>query len=95
MTVSEILVRPILTEKSSTLAPLNKYVFEVAINANKIQIKKAVESFYNVEVEKVNTVVVKPRQKNFRTKKISRPGFTKRFKKAIVSVKKGTIDFLK
>jgi len=95
MIISEILVRPILTEKSSMLKTINKYVFEVALHANKIEIRKAIESYYGVEVDKVNTLVVKPRQKNFRTKKISRPGFTKRFKKAIVSVRKGTIDFLK
>ena len=65
MVVSEILVRPILTEKSSVLSNLNKYVFEVAMNTNKIEIKKAVESYYGVEVEKVNTLIVKPRQKNF------------------------------
>lgn len=95
MIISEILVRPILTEKSSALSNLNKYVFEVAMNTNKIEIKKAIEAYYGVEVEKVNTLIVKPRQKNFRTKKMSRPGFTKRYKKAVVSVKTGTIDFLK
>lgn len=95
MIISEILVRPILTEKSSALSNLKKYVFEVAMNTNKIEIKKAVEAYYGVEVEKVNTLIVKPRQKNFRTKKMSRPGFTKRYKKAVVSVKSGTIDFLK
>lgn len=95
MVVSEVLVRPILTEKSSMLTTLNKYVFEVAMNTNKIEIKKAIESYYGVEVDKVNTLVVKPRQKNFRTKKMSRPGFTKSYKKAVVSLKSGTIDFLK
>lgn len=95
MVVNEVLVRPILTEKSSMLSNLNKYVFEVAMNTNKIEIKKAIEEYYGVEVDKVNTLVVKPRQKNFRTKKMSRPGFTKSYKKAVVSLKSGTIDFLK
>lgn len=95
MTVSEILVRPILTEKSSALSINNKFVFEVALDTNKIEIKKAIESYYGVEVEKVNTIIVKPRQKNFRTKKMSRPGYTKRFKKAIITLKSGTIDLLK
>ncbi|MGL5955087.1 MAG: 50S ribosomal protein L23 [Brevinema sp.] len=95
MIIGEILVRPILTEKSSALTNLNKFVFEVAMDTNKIEIKKAVESYYGVEVAKVNTIIVKPRQKNFRTKKMSRPGFTKSYKKAIVSLKSGTIDFLK
>lgn len=95
MIISEILIRPILTEKSSNLSNLNKYVFEVAMNTNKIEIKKAIESYYSVEVEKINTLIVKPRQKNFRTKKMSKIGFTKQYKKAIVSVKSGKIDFLK
>ncbi len=95
MVVSEILIRPILTEKSSMLTNLNKFVFEVAMDTNKIEVKKAIEQYYGVEVEKVNTIVVKPRQKNFRTKKMSRTGWTKRYKKAVVTLKSGTIDFLK
>lgn len=93
--VSQILVRPIITEKASALIAKDKYVFEVMIDANKIQIKQAIESYYNVQVKEVNTIIVKPRQKNFRTKKVSRIGFTKRFKKAIVTLKSGTIDYLK
>lgn len=93
--VSQILVRPIITEKASALIAKNKYVFEVMISANKIQIKQAIESYYNVQVSEVNTIIVKPRQKNFRTKKVSRIGFTKRFKKAIVTLKSGTIDYLR
>lgn len=95
MVISEILVRPILTEKSSILSNLNKYVFEVSMDTNKIEVKKAIEQYYGVEVDKVNTLVVKPRQKNFRTKKMSRTGFTKSYKKAVVTLKSGTIDFLK
>ncbi|SFB68333.1 LSU ribosomal protein L23P [Brevinema andersonii] len=93
--VSQILVRPIITEKASALIAKNKYVFEVIIDANKIQIKQAIESYYNVQVKEVNTIIVKPRQKNFRTKKVSRIGFTKRLKKAIVTLRSGTIDYLK
>ncbi len=85
MIISEILVRPILTEKSSMLTNLKKYVFEVSMDTNKIEIKKAVEAKFGVEVDKVNTLVVKPRQKNFRTKKMSRTGFTKSYKKAVVT----------
>lgn len=95
MNAFEILLRPILTEKSSLLMTQQKYVFEVAINANKFQIKEAVESYYGVEVKEVNTIVVKPREKNFRTKRISRPGRTARYKKAVVTLKSGTIDFMK
>lgn len=95
MVEKRILVRPIVTEKTSHLAEANKYVFQVFIDANKIEIKKAVEQLFDVEVEKVNTIIVKPRQKNFRTKKMLREGYTKKFKKAIVTVAKGKIELLK
>ena len=91
----QILIRPVLTEKSSLLMASQKYVFEVAIDANKFQIKQAIQDYYGVEVKEVNTIVVKPREKNFRTKRMSRPGHTARFKKAIVTLKSGAIDFMK
>lgn len=95
MNVYEILLRPILTEKSSLLMGSQKYVFEVAMGANKFQIKRAVESHYGVEVKEVNTLVVKPHEKNFRTKRMTRPGRTASYKKAVVTLKSGTIDFMK
>ena len=49
-----ILIRPIVTEKSTILRDKNQYVFEVAMNANKIEIKKEIESRFNVKVKKVN-----------------------------------------
>jgi large subunit ribosomal protein L23 len=62
--VAEILVRPIVTEKSTTqLAGDNEFAFEVGLDANKIQIKQAVEAFYGVTVADVRTLVVRGKSK--------------------------------
>lgn len=68
-----------------------KYVFEVASDTNKIQVKQAVESMYKVSVDKVNMVNMKPKKKRFRMS----IGFSKAWKKAVVTLKKGEIDFYK
>ena len=62
-----------------------KYVFEVDVNANKIQIKQAIEKIFKVRVEKVNTVNVHPKKK--RVGKYS--GLTNKYKKAIVTLAEG------
>jgi len=90
-----ILIRPIVTEKASAASELdNRYSFEVITSANKVQIKKAVENFYGVTVEKVRTLNYKPKHKTKHTKsgvQFSKSNFVK---KAIVSVSEGdTIDF--
>jgi len=90
-----ILIRPIVTEKASAASELdNIYGFEVITSANKVQIKKAVENFYGVTVEKVRTLNYKPKHKTKYTKsgvQFSKSNFVK---KAIVSVSEGdTIDF--
>ncbi len=57
--IYDILRRPILTEKSShQYAKLNQYAFEVELNASKSMIKEAVETLFDVEVEKVNTMIM-------------------------------------
>ena len=62
----DILVRPIVTEKSARLAMAeNVYVFEVGHDVNKIQIKRAVETFFDVSVEKVRTLIVRGKIKRF------------------------------
>lgn len=81
-----IIKAPIITEKSSTLAQNNTYVFSVDVKANKTQIKEAIEKVFNVSVENVNTVNVKPKKK-----RVGRyAGKTNRVKKAIVKLKKGS-----
>jgi len=54
-----VIVRPLITEKSTDLAGVNKYIFEVDLRANKPQIKAAVETAFDVTVLEVNTMVMK------------------------------------
>ncbi|WAM32425.1 50S ribosomal protein L23 [Caldicellulosiruptor naganoensis] len=91
MLPEEIIKRPIITEKSIKMIPQKKYTFEVDRRANKIEIKKAVEQLFGVEVEKVWTMNVKPKRK-----RVGRfEGRTKAWKKAIVKLKENskTIEF--
>lgn len=81
-----IIKAPIITEKTAELANRNVIVFKVDVNANKTQIKQAVEKIFGVEVEKVNTVNVKPKKR-----RVGRyTGKTNRVKKAIVKLKEGS-----
>jgi len=80
-----VLVKPLITEKGTYLASENKYIFEVAKDANKIEIKKAIEAVYNVSPIKVNIISVKGRK--VRHGKVS--GMTKDRKKAVVTLKSG------
>jgi large subunit ribosomal protein L23 len=90
-----IIVKPIVTEKMTKLGEeLNRYGFKVQRDANKIEIKKAVEALYNVTVTEVNTMVVAPKLKSRFTKSGAINGKTTAYKKAIVTVKDGEqIDF--
>jgi len=81
----DILRRPVITEKSTSLLQDNKYTFLVAPGANKTEIKQAVEKIFKVKVEKVNTLRVKGKFKRVR----GIPGKTPDTKKAIVTLKKG------
>ena len=53
--ITDVLKKPVLTEKSLTLLDENKYTFDVDVNANKIEIKQAIEQIFKVKVEKVTT----------------------------------------
>jgi len=82
----DVIKAPIITEKSSALAANNVITFSVATNANKTQIKQAVEGIFNVKVESVNTINVKPKKK-----RVGRyMGKTSKVKKAIVKLKEGS-----
>ena len=83
----DVIKAPIITEKSSDLAQNNNtIVFSVDVKANKTQIKQAVEKIFNVKVEKVNTVNVKPKKK-----RVGRyVGKTNKVKKAIVKLCEGS-----
>ena len=79
----DVIIRPIITERSMAGAAEEKYVFEVAPTAGKIEIKKAVEEIFGVKVAKVNTMNVPGKAKRLGA---ARPGRTKDWKKAIVQL---------
>ena len=81
----DIIIRPIITEHSYDMIEQNKYTFEVAKTANKIEIAKAVEELFGVTVKKVNTMNVKPKKK--RVRYIA--GYTRSWKKAMVTIAEG------
>jgi large subunit ribosomal protein L23 len=91
----EILIKPIVTEKMTHQAEgLNRYGFLVNQDATKIQIKKAIETLYNVSVTSVNTLIHGGKRKSRFTKTGIINGTTGLSKKAIVTIAKGqTIDF--
>lgn len=94
MKLSEVLVKPILTEKAnSQQEKLRRYAFRVNRKANKLEIKKAVEDFYGVNVVDVNTSVVPGKNKTCFTKAGYVQGRKPAFKKALITVAEGeTID---
>ena len=90
-----IIIKPIVTEKMNAAGEkLNRYGFRVVRTANKVEIKKAVEEMYNVQVVDVNTLIVAPKVKQRYTKSGLLRGAQQAYKKAIVTLKQGeTIDF--
>ena len=94
MRLSEVLIKPILTEKANAQQEkLRRYAFKVSRRANKLEIKKAVESFYGVTVVDVNTAVIPGKSKTRFTKAGYIKGQKPAYKKALVTVSAGeTID---
>ena len=89
-----IIKKPVITEKMTAISEkLNKYAFIVDKNANKIQIKEAVEKLYDVKVAAVNTMNYDGKKKSRYTKAGVITGRRPAFKKAVVTLKEGTIDF--
>ena len=90
MEARDIIIRPLITEKSTTLMAEGKYVFEVAKSANKIEIAKAISQIFKVKVASVNTVNVEGK-----VKRMGRSiGKRSDYKKAIVKLAAGeTIEF--
>ncbi len=94
MKLTEVLIKPILTEKANAQQEkLRRYAFRVDRRANKLEIKKAVEEFYGVNVVDVNTAVVPGKNKTRYTKAGFIQGMKGAYKKALVTVADGeTID---
>ncbi|MDB9791159.1 MAG: 50S ribosomal protein L23 [Bacteroidia bacterium] len=90
-----ILVKPLITEKMSLLSESKgQYGFRVALEAKKPEIKAEIERMYNVEVDKIRTLVVAGKRKSRFTKSGVSNGKSSNYKKAIVSLKDGkSIDF--
>jgi len=89
-----VLKKPLVTEKVSALNEKGQYGFVVDINANKVEIKRAVEDMYGVTVESVNTMKYQGKNKSRYTKSRVIAGRANSFKKAIVTVAEGeVIDF--
>ena len=90
--VYDVIIRPIVTEQSMEQTDIKKYAFEVATDANKIEIKNAVEQIFGVKVEKVTTTHVRGRK---RRNGAYPAGFSASWKKAVVRLTEGskTIEF--
>jgi len=85
MNLYEVLRRPLITEKNTALQAENKYVFEVAKEANKPQIKQAVEKTFKVKVTAVNVIMVPGKTRRVGRRQV----LTRSWKKAIVTLKPG------
>ena len=82
-TAYDIIIRPVITERAMSGAADKKYVFEVAKDASKVEIKKAVEKIFGVKVVSVNTLTMRGKEKRMGA---GRPGMTKTWKKAYVQL---------
>jgi large subunit ribosomal protein L23 len=88
-----VLRRPLITEKATRLSEQRQYAFEVEPSANKIEIRKAVEAQFSVDVTSIRTVNIRGRRKTQFTRRGRFTGKTAARKKAYVTVKEGqTID---
>ena len=89
-----IILNPILTEKSSlAMEQFNKYIFNVNVNANKLQIKEELEKRFKIQIIKISTMNYKGKSKNTTIRSgghvLRTSGKRKKWKKAIISVKEG------
>ncbi len=87
----DVIIRPIVTEKSTRVSEHNQVVFQVRKDATKPEIKEAVEEIFGVKVKKVNTLILKGKVKGFRGRRGRRPDI----KKAYVTLEEGqSIDIM-
>ena len=85
MNVHEVLLRPMITEKSTIMAEMGKYSFRIAPKANKTQVKEAVQKTFGVKVEDVNITKLRGKVKRYGPRFKKRPDV----KKAVVTLKAG------
>lgn len=90
MKAADVLIAPILTEKvNGQMEKSSRYTFEVAKRANKLEVKKAIEEFYGVKVEDVNTIIVPAKNKSRFTKAGVLRGRKSGYKKAVITLAEG------
>ncbi len=90
MTMHDMLIKPVITEKTTMMMSEGKYTFRVPLQANKIEIRKAVETVFGVKVKSVNTIRMMGKFKRMGKYVGKRPDY----KKAIVTLQEGeTIEF--
>lgn len=85
MNLYDVLVRPVVTEKSTMISADNKYVFKIDRRANKVLVKQAIKEIFKVEPAQVNVQIVRGKKKRNRYTS----GYTAWWKKAIVTLKPG------
>lgn len=90
--LNDILIRPIISEKVTSLQKENKYVFQIHQDANKKMVEECIKKLYNMEPVKIN-IIVSPRKKKRQRYK---EGYTNYVKKAVITLKEGdSFSFLK
>ena len=85
MQITQVIIRPVISEKSFALAEVGKYTFRVHDNAHKTEIRQAIESLFEVHVQDIRTAWVKPKPK----RRGYTSGQTRKWKKAMVQVAPG------
>jgi large subunit ribosomal protein L23 len=91
---TQVILRPVISEKSMDQTSRHKYTFAVADAANKMQIKAAVEELFKVTVMDVNVLTMKRKEKSRNRRRGRQVGYTSPWKKAVVTVKAGdSIEF--
>jgi large subunit ribosomal protein L23 len=91
---AQIVLRPVISEKSMDQTNKHKYTFAVADDANKLQIKDAVQALFKVTVLDVNVLTAKRKEKSRNRRRGRQVGYTSPWKKAVVTVKAGdSIEF--
>jgi large subunit ribosomal protein L23 len=94
LSATQIIIRPVISEKSMDQSTVNKYTFAVADEANKMQIKAAVEELFKVTVLSVNVLTSKRKEKSRNRRRGRQVGYTSPWKKAVVTIKAGdSIEF--
>ena len=85
MNPNDVILKPVISEKTTELMGINKYVFRVSMNANKLLVARAVKDLFGVQPEKVNVMTVRGKDRRLRY----RTGKRSAWKKAIVTLKPG------